>query len=220
MLHDEVLASFFKWLLDRRHFPEYCGNSRRFLPRIDKEIQHLKRLQAEGCPALASTIESLEKARSAVAGMGPQYRSEFAVRASFTKRNLERDERLLAATCVATTLWPKLSPNKKVWETVELGGYRIGERTLEMCVRRFDKTRTALERCAELKWKYQQFKMHSVWPKIKEATRTGWRPKDQQRVGRLGTVTKRETNLLEQVCCKYEARKNEAVKVRRGRHHL
>lgn len=219
LLHDEELASFFKWLLDQRHFPEYCGNPRKFLPGVDKEIRHLKNLQAAGCPALASTVESLERTRSALSGMGPQYRSHFAVRAGFTRRNLEQDERLFAATCVATTLWPERSPNRTVWETVKSGGYRIGERTLEMRVRRFDKTRTALERCAELKWKYQNFKMHSVWPETAEALRAGWRSRDTQRVRRLATVTKRETRLLEEVCATYEGRKNQAIKARRGHRH-
>ncbi len=220
VLHNGELASFFKWLLDRRYFPEYCGNPRRFLPGVDKEIQRLKNLQAAGCPALASTVESLERARAALSGMGPQYRSHFAVRAGFARRNLEQAERLVAATCVATTLWPERIPNGIVWETVQTGGYGIGERTLEMCVRRFDQKRTALERCADLKWKYQHFKMHSVWPEVVEALRAGWRARDRQRVRRLTTVTKRETRLLEEVCANYEARKNQTIKARRAHRHL
>ena len=211
MLQVQKLEEFFNWLLDCRFFPEPCGTPRRFLPDIDREIGHLKKLEEEGCPAIKFSIESLEAARSSVAKTGYEFRCEFISGTSTSKENAEPVWRLFAATCVAAALWPDVSPHRRVWEKLQSNGYvssqNIVERTLEMRVRRYDDGATPQHRRFVLQIEYQNFKSFSAWPDTAKALKAGWSAKDRQRLSRLTTVGKREIRILEKLCANYEARK-------------
>ena len=226
MLQTENLEKFFDWLLDRRFFPKYYGDSsKRFLPKIEREIQHLKKLQAEGCPSITSTVEELEKARALVATMGPVFRSQFA---SFSgghsrRKDVEVVRRLSVATCVARALWLERSPNKAVREKLKSNGYtsteNIAERTLEQRVRRFDQTAKPAERLFVVRCQYSDFKGFSAWPETQKALGGGihWRSrKDQQRIARLMGVSVRESGMLQKLFETSEKRRNEAAKNRKG----
>jgi hypothetical protein len=212
MLQVQKLEEFFNWLLDCRFFPESCGTPRRFLPDIDREIGRLKKLDEKGCPAIKSTIENLEVARSHVANTGYEFQSEFIHGTSTRDENTEPFWRLFAATCVACALWPDSSPNRRIWEKMKSNGYvssqNIGcERTLETRVRRFGDSIAPGFRRMVLQYEYQNFKSFSAWPDTAKALQAGWRLKDVQRLSRLTAVGKREVRMLEKLCANYEARK-------------
>ncbi len=212
MLQEQKLEDFFNWLLDCRFFPKPCGNPQRFLPRIDREIQCLKKLEQEGCPAIKFAIENLETARSSIARMGYEFRSKFmTIAGGQDKRNIESAWRLVAATCVAVALWPDVSPHRRVWEKLESNGYvssqNISERTLEMRVRRFDAARQGSLGFVLLA-EYQNFKCFSTSTDTVKALQAGWRSKDRRRLCRLQTVSKREIRMLEKLGANYEAYKD------------
>ena len=84
---------------------------------------------------------------------------------------------------------------KRSGKRLELGGYRIGERTLEMCVRRFDKNKNCVGalRGAQV-GNTSNSKCTLFRPKIKEATENRLAAEGSAaRWCRSAPVTKRET---------------------------
>ena len=196
MFQEPTLKDFFDWLLDCRNIPKPRGTPQRFLPRLDNEIQRLKKLEEDGCPGISPAIENLGKARSVIAQTGYEFRSERMSAQSKVNKNWEEETRFFVATCVAAELFPGESPNRVVWEKLNSNGYvsghNIDKKAIETRVRRFKKAAIVIEHlCLAVRFEYDLFWGSYHWPEL--------RP--------MGTS---ETAMLEKLCANIKARKDKA----------
>jgi hypothetical protein len=196
MLQEPTLKDFFDWLLDCRNIPKPQGTPQGFLPRLDKEIQRLKKLEEDGCPGITPAIENLVKARSVIAQTGYEFRSERMSVQSKVNKNWEEVTRFFVATCVAAELFPGDSPHQVVWEKLKSNGYvsgqNIDKRAIETRVRRFEKAAILTSHlCLAVRFEYDLFWGARHWPEL--------RP--------MGTP---ETEMLEKLCASIKARKDRA----------
>jgi hypothetical protein len=196
MLQEPTLKDFFDWLLDCENIPEPRGTPQRFLPRLDKEIQRLKKLEEDGCPGISPAIENLGKARSVIAQTGYEFRSERMSAQSKVNKNWEEVTRLFVATCVAAELFPGDSPHQVVWDKLNTNGYVSGQnidnRAIETRVRRFEKAAILIEHlCLAVRYEYGVFWSSYHWPEL--------RPMGPQ-----------EIEMLEKLCANIKARKDKA----------
>jgi hypothetical protein len=197
----DLLQGFFEWLLDTRHFPSLVQNrTKRFLPKIRREIKHLQKLEQEMDRPLQEAIVCLEAHAKAIEAAPRQYSSPYKVRVSGAKGNIEETERVFLATRVARLLKPEESPHSVVRDQLADKSHRRGDRTVEMRVRRFEKQLPSGECDRIAQAMYSDFKYSTFFPEIRRRLARGEWKRNCWQIAEQLAITTFEQGVLKELC--------------------